>query len=171
MIELADVCEIGRTHKPHGLGGEIACTFSDTRFDDAEAEFFVFDMDGILVPFYIESYRFKTETSALLKFVDLDSEAAVRPLADKVIYLHRRYQPEADAGEELTLSSLTGFTLIDRVLGPIGIVQHVDESTMNALFVLDNGHLIPANDALVYEVNYEQHQIFADLPEGLLELS
>ena len=70
--------------------------------------------------------------------------------------------------EALTLQDLIGMEVIDAAKGPIGRIQEVDESTINTLFLLDNGCIIPAHDDFLQDINYSTRQLFMDLPEGLI---
>ena len=67
MIRAEEVYKIGMFNKPHGISGELQFTFTDDIFDRVEAEYVVCPMDGILVPFFIEAYRFRSDTTALMK--------------------------------------------------------------------------------------------------------
>ena len=70
MIRKEEVFKVGQFAKPHGVKGEIALT---TRGDfdaleEMEDPYVVCDMDGILVPFFVESFRYKSDSVVLLKF-------------------------------------------------------------------------------------------------------
>ncbi len=170
MINKDDLFPIGRTHGPHALQGEVTCSFTNTVFDDADAPFFVLEMDGILVPFYLEWYRFKTETTALVKFDGVDAERDARELAGKTIYLPTAYR-ELSEPEAVTLHDLIGFEVYDREAGPLGQVTAVEDSTLNVLFIIDGGRLmLPAHDAFVDRVDYAGRAIYMHLPEGLKDL-
>ena len=67
MIRREDVYKIGKLGKTHGVRGEISFLFDDDVFDRTDADYLVFDIDGILVPFFLEEYRFKNDSNALLK--------------------------------------------------------------------------------------------------------
>ena len=73
MIHGEEVYRIGRLGKPHGVKGEISMQVDDDVFDRVDADFLVLMVDGILVPFYMEEYRFRTDTTALIKFEDVDT--------------------------------------------------------------------------------------------------
>ena len=73
MIKPEEVYRIGRLGKPHGVKGEITMQVDDDVFDRVDAEFLVLRVDGILVPFYMEEYHFRTDTTALIKFEDVDT--------------------------------------------------------------------------------------------------
>ena len=73
MIREEYVYLIGRLGKPHGVHGEITMQVDDDVFDRVDAEFLILMVDGILVPFYMEEYRFRSDTTALVKFEDVDT--------------------------------------------------------------------------------------------------
>ena len=66
MIKREEVYKIGIFNKPHGIHGELLFTFTDDIFDRVEAEYIVCLLDGIFVPFFIEEYRFRSDSTALL---------------------------------------------------------------------------------------------------------
>ena len=51
-----------------------------------------------------------------------------------------------------------------------GTIATVDDSTMNTLFELEDGRLIPASEELIQAIDTKKHQIEIKLPEGILEL-
>ena len=74
MIRRDEVYKIGKLGKPHGVKGEITFAITDDVFDRVDAEYLVLDIDGILVPFYLEEYRFKNDENVLVKFEDIDTQ-------------------------------------------------------------------------------------------------
>ncbi|MEE0362596.1 MAG: 16S rRNA processing protein RimM, partial [Prevotella sp.] len=68
MIRQEDVYRIGRIGRPHGVKGEVTFRFDDDVFDRVDSDYLVLSVDGILVPFFIEEYRFKSGEVALVKF-------------------------------------------------------------------------------------------------------
>ena len=73
MIRQEDVYRIGRIGRPHGVKGEVTFRFDDDVFDRVDSDYLVLSVDGILVPFFIEEYRFKSGEVALVKFCDIAS--------------------------------------------------------------------------------------------------
>ena len=71
MITREELIRIGRFNKPHGVKGELSFTFTDDVFDRTECSYIVCEIDGIFVPFFIEEYRFKSDTTALIKLEDV----------------------------------------------------------------------------------------------------
>ena len=48
-----DFYKIGRIGRPHGINGEVIMMFTDDVFDQANAEYLMLDIDGLLVPFFM----------------------------------------------------------------------------------------------------------------------
>ena len=74
MIRENEVYKIGVLTKTHGVSGELCLSFTDDIFDRVDTEYLICRMDGILVPFFLEEYRFKSRSTALVKFEDIDTE-------------------------------------------------------------------------------------------------
>ena len=70
MIKQEEVFKIGKLGKSHGVKGEVNLLFDDDIFDRTDAEYLILEVDGILVPFYIEEYRFHGNSTALMKFCE-----------------------------------------------------------------------------------------------------
>ena len=127
----------------------------------------------ILVPFYLEEYRFKNDDNVLVKFEDIDTQEQVRAYTGCEVYFPRHL---SDSDEEnMSWAEIIGFQLVDAVSGRVvGTIDHVDDSTLNLLFEITSPEgealLIPANNDLIEEVDIEKKMIRMAIPEGLLEL-
>ena len=169
MIRKEEVYKIGKLGKAHGVKGEISFLFDDDVFDRTDADYLVLDMDDILVPFFIEEYRFKTDDNALMKFEGIDTQERARELTGCDVYFPRELA-ETDE-EHLSWAAIRGFELIDANTGKsAGRIASVDDATINILFELEDGKLIPASEELITNVDTKKQQIFINLPEGILEL-
>ena len=173
MLRRDDVYKIGKLGKPHGVKGEITFAITDDVFDRVDADYLVLDIDGILVPFYLEEYRFKNDDNVLVKFEDIDTQEQVRAYTGCEVYFPRHH---SDSDEEnMSWAEIIGFQLVDAVSGRVvGTIDHVDDSTLNLLFEITSPEgealLIPANNDLIEEVDIEKKMIRMAIPEGLLEL-
>ena len=169
MIKPEDVYKIGRLGKAHGVKGEVSFQFDDDIFDRVDADYLVLDIDGILVPFFMEEYRFRNDTVCLVKFCDIDTQQRAQELTGCDVYFPRALAEEAD--NDLSLASLVGFTIVSAPDGfPVGIIASIDDTTANILFELEDGRLIPANDDLIVDIDTEHRQIRMNIPEGLLDI-
>ena len=170
MIREDEVYKIGRLGKPHGVHGEISMQVDDDVFDRVDAEYLILMVDGILVPFYMEEYRFRSDTTALIKFEDIDTVERARELTNCDVYFLRS-QADSDEDDGYTWAYFTGFDLVDATSGKhVGRIASIDDSTANVLFCLDDGTLIPAAEDLITSIDHDRRQIVMQLPEGLLSL-
>jgi len=168
MIKQEEVYRIGRLGKTHGVRGELSFLFDDDIFDRVDCDYLVLDVDGILVPFFMEEYRFKSDSNAIVKFCDIDTQQRAAELTGCDVYFPRALAEE-DEGPSLSL--LVGFDLVDANGGKvIGRIAAIDDSTVNLLFELEDGTLIPANDDLITDIDTKKKIIKMMIPEGLLEL-
>jgi len=169
MIEESSVYKIGVLTRTHGVRGEISFTFSDDVWDRTDADYLILRIDGILVPFFLEEYRFRSDNVALLKFQDYDSSEKVQELSGAEVYFPFSLTPQPDENDELTWRYFTGFHVVDVHAGDLGVIDHVDDSTPNILFQLGD-LLIPAAEPFFRQVDHQKRVITMELPEGLLEL-
>lgn len=170
MIRKEESYRIGTLGKPHGIKGEIAFNFTDDIFDRTEeCDYLLFMLDGILVPFFWEEYRFKNDSVALVKFEGIDKAEQARRYTGAEVWYPVKYAQESD---ELSWSYFVGFRLEDLHHGDLGEIEEVDESTVNTLFVVrrpDGSELlVPAQEVFITDMDHEQRIICMDLPEGMV---
>ena len=169
MIKQEEVYKIGRLGKAHGIRGEVSFLFDDDVFDRVDADYLILDIDGILVPFFLEEYRFKSEANALVKFDGIDTLERAKELTGCEVYFPRELTDEDS--EHISWAEIVGYQLIDAETGSVaGTIASVDNSTLNTLFELEDGRLIPASEELITHIDTKKHQIEIKLPEGILEL-
>ena len=169
MIRKEEVYKIGRLGKVHGVKGEISFQLDDDVFDRVDANYLVLDIDGILVPFFIEEYRFKTDSNALMKFEGIDTQERARELTGCDVYFPRKLSEDEES--QISWAEIIGYRLIDaQTSHEVGKIASVDDSTINILFELEDGKLIPASEELISTIDTKKHQIEINLPEGILEL-
>ena len=169
MIKREEVYKIGRLGKAHGIRGEVSFLFDDDVFDRVDADYLILDIDGILVPFFLEEYRFKSDANALVKFDGIDTLESAKELTGCEVFFPREMSDEDD--EHISWAEIVGYELVDSETGTIaGTIASVDDSTMNTLFELEDGRLIPASEELIQKIDTKKHQIEIKLPEGILEL-
>lgn len=156
--------------KPHGVKGEVQVQVDDDVFDRVDAEYLFLRIDGILVPFFMDEYRFKSDEIALVKFCDTDTQDAARRLTGCEVFFPRAL---AEAEEhDLTYAELVGYTVVDAATGQrVGVIDFVDDATENILFELEDGMLLPAPEELIEDVDQEKRVVAMTIPEGLLNMN
>ena len=169
MIKREEVFKIGRLGKSHGVKGEVSFQFDDDIFDRVEAEYLLLEIDGILVPFFMEDYRFRSGYLAYVKFKDVDTQERASELTGCDVFFPRALAETED--EMPILEMLVGFGVVDASSGKtVGTIVDINDQTANVLFELNTGHLIPASDELIMNIDTENEEIVMNLPEGLLDI-
>ena len=169
MIRDEEVYKIGKIGKTHGVKGELSFMFDDDVFDRVDADYLILSIDDILVPFFIEEYRFKTDSNALMKFEGIDTQERARELTGCEVYFPHEL---ADSDEDtISWAAIVGFDITDADSSrTIGRIAAVDDSTINILFELEDGRLIPASEDLITAIDQQARTITMRLPDGLLNL-
>lgn len=172
MITHEQVYRIGRIGKPHGVKGEVSLQFSDDVFDRVDADYLVLETDGILVPFFMEEYRFRNDSAALVKFEGIDTQERARELTHCDVYFP--YSLSDGNEQQFSWNEIVGFSLIDADTQQlVGEITAIDDSTINILFHVERDGkeiLIPASDELIQSVSMERREIEITLPDGILDL-
>lgn len=167
-----DECyQLGNVVKTHGLRGEVVI-FLDV--DDPELyeemESVLVDMNGKLVPFFIEYLQLNGDR-AITAFEDIESIDDAKQLVGKNLFLPLKNLPALpDGGYYFHQLIDFDFYNEDQLLGK---VTGVFEMPTNHLISIDHQGteiLVPAEDEILKQVDLKNGIIKAILPAGLLEI-
>ena len=172
MILKSDIFPIGQINKPHGVNGEMSFSFTTDVFDREDVPYFIFELEGIFVPFFLDEFRFKGTTTGLLKLDGVTNEEQARQFYGLTIYLPKSFLEKVE-DNEIELDYFAGFIIMYETKGNIGTISEVDKTTENILFVIplkNDELLIPAGEEYIMEIDHDKKIIYMNLPEGLLDL-
>lgn len=174
MIRKEEVFKIGQFAKPHGVKGEISLvTNYKDLFDSVEDPYVVCETDGILVPFFVEEYRDKTNTVMLVKLERVDNDESIREFMGREVFFPLKEVGDEIPADYLSWSDLVGYTLEDERHNELGKITDVDDTTVNVLLqIFHNGKevLLPAVEELVLSLDHKNKILQVSVPEGLLNL-
>lgn len=179
MIKEEQLIEVGHILKTHGLKGELNVAIDDPVFDEVErCDYFVCEMDGIFVPFFFDSYRWRGDGAILLQLEEIDTKEKADAFCGKTLYFDRRCfsseeEEEYDANNGDEEMGLIGYQVMDVELGMLGEITDINDQTANILFVVDHEGeelLIPAAEDLIVEIDDENQIVRMQLPNGLVNL-
>ena len=169
-----DVFKIGQVVKIHGVKGKVEMAYTDDVFAYADYDYLFFRLDGLLVPFYVESYVPKGGNRALLKLEDVDDADEAKNLLDADVYFPKDMIPERERTED-SWDFLAGFKVYDINRGYVGEVTAVNTLSANTLLFVETEKgdevMIPVDPELVKEFDEKKRELVMDLPEGLLMLN
>lgn len=181
MIKREELTTAGMFTKTHGVKGELSALLSVPYMLFDEHSMFICDIDGIFVPFYIESIRSKGSQGALIKPEDVNNEEKAKLFVGKDIYIlkaslmeyEQRHPQEAEQGAYA--DDLIGYEVRDINLGLLGTITDIEDSTANLLFIVhtpeDKTLYIPVAEPFIKSINPQTGTIETTLPEGLVNLN
>lgn len=173
MINFDDTLKVGYLKKPHGIKGEITLIFDRSSYADIDTELYFLDIDGILVPFFLEEITFISDTTCRVKFMDIEDETVALRYSNISVYVPRDKVSAHSSDNEYDWSFFIGFSIVEENGNRLGTIEDVDSDTINVLFIVKDGEkeiLIPATEDFIVYLDDEQKQICMKLPEGLLDI-
>lgn len=153
----ADLLEIGRIGKVHGLRGEVVVTLTTNRADRLSAGTRCWAGERELV---VRSSR-PHQDRQLVHFEGIDGREAAEELRGIVL----RAEP-IDDPDELWVHELIGSTVTEQDGTSRGLVESVLSNPASDLLVLESGALVP----LTFVVETSPGSIVIDPPAGLFDL-
>lgn len=176
MIDNKELVSVGKFLKTHALKGELNAVL-DFDAESLDISFpLIIEIDGIPVPFFSESIRTKGQFGCLIKLDGINSADEAKLFVNQTIYLLKTHLQEitneSEDGEYA--DDLIGYTIREVDNGLLGIIEDIDLSTQNALFIVNQNNktlYIPVADEFIIDINYDQKTILMSLPHGLIDLN
>lgn len=166
--------EVGQVVGTHGLRGDIKVRLTTFDPEDLLAAEKVYLRSKGGEPELLTLLRQSLHKGhVLLRLAGFDSLTAVESLIGSAILLDEAELSEPDAGR-YRFHTLEGLKVIDRQLGPIGILVDMFTTAAHDTYVVhgDSGEiLIPAVSLYITEIDLEGRIMTVDLPEGLVSLN
>lgn len=168
-----DCFYLGRVVSKYSFRGEVLLkldTDEPELYEELESVFV--ELGKNLVPFLIKKSSLHKSTLLRVKFDDVDDEATADSILGKGVFLPLTMLPEL-SGNQFYFHEVVGFTLLDTTYGDIGIIDSVNDSSAQVLFVAikdDKELLIPVTDDIVKKVDRTTKTIHVQTPEGLVDL-
>jgi len=102
-------------------------------------------------------------------FVPFRSEEIASLMGEEIWVLRSDVQEEEDG--LMTWQDLVGYTIEDEGANgertKMGMIAHIDESTINTLATLEDGKMLPLHEDFITEIDEEAHMLRVKLPFAL----
>jgi 16S rRNA processing protein RimM len=178
MITEQSLQAVGKFLKPHGVNGEITVLRDFDELDFNDYSCVIVDVDGIFVPFFLNSVRQKGAETDLVSIDGIVNEFQAARLTNKIVYVLALEMPEDENAEEgedgFYAEDFVGYNVTTDDGRQLGEITGIDDSTENFLFVITPAEgsniLIPVADEFIVDIDAEAKQLEVSLPEGLLDL-
>ncbi|HLT65898.1 MAG TPA: ribosome maturation factor RimM [Flavobacterium sp.] len=168
-----DCFYLGKIAKKFSFKGEVL-VYLDTdepeMYTDLESMFV--DINGHLVPFFIEKSAIHREKFLRTQFEDVESEEDADEIVGREVYLPLNMLPKLE-GNKFYYHEVVNFDAIDINHGNFGIILRIVDNGFQALFEVQNGEaiiLVPMIDEFIVEINREEKFVKFNTPAGLIDL-
>lgn len=172
-MDLKDSIYIGQIAKLHGYKGGVSLFLDVTHPEEyMDMESFFVEIDGILTPFFVESFKLKNKGFAAVKFQGVDSEQEARSLLKKKVFIPETELRELDESNFYD-HEVIGYEVEDVVKGEIGKVTAIADLKQNPLLVIefkDKEILLPIFEGLIVKVDRKLKRLKVKAPDGLIDL-
>lgn len=172
-MDLKDSIYIGQIAKLHGYKGGVSLFLDVTHPEEyMDMESFFIEIDGILTPFFVESFKLKNKGFAAVKFQGVDSEQEARSLLKKKVFIPESELKELDESNFYD-HEVIGYEVEDVVKGEIGKVTAIADLKQNPLLVIefkDKEILLPIFEGLIVKVDRKLKRLKVKAPDGLIDL-
>ena len=172
-MELKDCFYLGKITKKYSFKGELIISL-----DTDEPEIYknlksVFiNINGRLIPYFIEKSKSQKKSTLRVKFEDINSEEQALSIINKEVYLPLENLPELK-GKKFYYHEIIGYNVVDTNHGNIGLIIKVEDKTSQSIFIIKNNGkeiLIPVNDNIIQMINRKNKTIHITAPNGLIDL-
>jgi 16S rRNA processing protein RimM len=172
-MDLKDSIYIGQIAKLHGYKGGVSLFLDVTHPEEyMDMESFFIEIDGILTPFFVESFKLKNKGFAAVKFQGIDTEQEAKSLLKKKLFIPETELRELDESNFYD-HEVIGYEVEDVVKGEIGKVTAIADLKQNPLLVIefkDKEILLPIFEGLIVKVDRKLKRLKVKAPDGLIDL-
>ena len=168
----SDCHHVGTLIKLYGYKGAYVLALGSYFGEEIQKWESVFiEIDGLLVPFFIDKLDLTGETTAIITFEELPSETLAKKYLNCNVY---QLTELITIEDQLDVNQLSGYNVIDKTIGSIGTVAEILNYKQNLLLRVVKGKkeiLVPIAENIIVKVNHKKKEILIAAPEGLFELN
>ena len=170
-----DCNKLGFLYKAYGIKGELIVrtdlNLSENTINKWESIFI--EINGILVPFFIEQISLKTDIELQLKFEDIDDEIQAKTYIGNSIFVEKENLQIEQKDE--TFSQWVSFQIVDEQGVFVGQIVKLIEYPSQSMLMINTKEqdeiLIPAIEDWIISVDSDKKEITMNLPTGLIDLN
>ena len=167
--------KLGFLYKAYGIKGELIVrtdlNLSENTINKWESIFI--EINGILVPFFIEQISRRTDIELQIKLEDIDDEIQAKTYIGNSIFIEKdNLQIEV---EDEAFSQWVSFQIVDEQGIFIGQIVKLIEYPSQSMLLINTKEqdeiLIPAIEEWIISVDSDKKEIVMNLPTGLIDLN
>ncbi len=172
MFVKENCIHLGHIGRTHGIHGQLILISEIPLPNNIIKEPFLVDIDGGLVPFYLESLKNRDQQSYLIKFDHIsDKEQAEQYVTCEVYILSLPALEDGKTNKKV--SSIKNYLIYDEqenFIGKIDEILDFSGNTLVRLFVEEKEIMLPFTESHILDWNDKTRKIKLRIPDGLLNL-
>lgn len=171
-MNLKDTYFLGKITRTHGLKGNVVLkldTDQPEMYNELQGVFI--EINGLLVPFFIENQQWTKDNSKIISFKN-STPKMVEQIVNRNVYLPLFTLPQL-TGNQFYYHEVIGFSVVQENGTVCGNITAINDQTAQHYFILDlegKEVIIPIIKDWMISVNRENKSIMMQLPEGLMDV-
>lgn len=172
VMKKDDCYFLGKITRKHGLQGNVIIKLDTDQpelYNKLEGIFV--EINGLLVPFFIEKQQWGNDNSKIITFKNA-TEQLVEQSIGKNVFLPLSTLPKL-SGNQFYYHEVIGFEIREEDGKSCGNIVEINDQTAQNYFILklaDKEVIIPIIQNWILEVNRNEKFIKMQLPEGLMDV-
>jgi len=169
-----DCFYLGIIAKKYSFKGEVILKLDTDQpeiYENLDA--ILVDFGKALVPYFVEKSLFQKGNQLRIQFEEVYSEQEADKLLKKDAYLPLNLLPKLE-GAKFYYHEISGFILEDINFGEIGLIDSINDSSSQPLFVIKTETediLIPMVDDFIQKIDRKNKKVLVKTPEGLIDMN
>jgi 16S rRNA processing protein RimM len=163
---------LGTLAKTLGIDGSLILRLSEFERDDTgELKFVFIEIDGFLVPFFIDVLKERSSREYIVKFMDIDTAEQAAEFTGSRVFTNAL--STTSPKNTLPERNVKGYRVLDVRLGFVGTAAEILYLAQNPLLKAikdEHEYLIPFHPDIICEINNRKKTITIESPDGLFDL-
>ncbi len=167
-----DCFNLGHISRTYGYKGKVIAVFdTDQPQKYIELKSVFVDIQGELVPHFLEELAQSSKGHFIILFKGFESERQALEVTNRDLYLPLEILPPLK-GKSFYFHDVIGFKMIDQQHGYIGDCAEVMITTQAVFRILEGTKeiFVPAVDNFIIDIRRDKQEILLQTPDGLIEL-
>jgi len=172
-MQKKDCLHIGTIVKIHGIHGEIVLETANPDLIENIEESALLEIEGLLVPFFIDEWTITSNERCRIKFLWVDSEPAAKRLVGCKLFLPTKNVELKQVDFTAKPNLMIGFMASDINKGELGVIMDIYDNPGNPLILIQKQGkelLVPLHNDFIKEIQLQKKTVIFNLPEGLTDL-
>ena len=164
---------VGKVKKCSSSKGDVSIVFTDPCVKEGKSKFLIIEVNGLKVPYFIESCETKGRDTLYVNFKEVLNENDTLQIIGANVYYPIECITDDENTEIPSLNYFIGFKVYDKNEGFLGTVEGVDDSSINMLLYVkkEKEIIIPFSEDFIVNFSPSKRTLNLSLPEGLTNIN